>query len=261
MFARKILLPLFTVSILLASCEARYPARETSVICDSCELTIPKVIHQIWHEFPNGSKYPPAEQAEFAKELQRKHPGWKYMLWDNQNSRDFVKQYYPDFLSTYDSYNSPIKRANALRYLLLNYFGGMYLDMSFKGIKNLEPLLKGANFVAAAQDPSTHLLNSAWLASTPNHPILLQLIADLKGHANENLRNATGSQILTEEVNSYLKKYPKEKGAKIYQNNFIYPFRPSQKNDLTPTKCRKNTEHCEILYPNAYLIKFWGNNN
>ena len=96
-----------------------YPSVATDEICESCELVIPKIIHQVWHQFPGGSPEPPAQWQKFSDELQKKHPDWEIKYWDLESSRNFVAQYFPGFLETYDNYDKPIKKADAIRYLLL----------------------------------------------------------------------------------------------------------------------------------------------
>jgi len=36
---------------------------------------------------------------------------------------------YPWFLETFDGYVYPIQRADAIRYFVLYYFGGIYIDL------------------------------------------------------------------------------------------------------------------------------------
>lgn len=36
------------------------------------------------------------------------------MLWTDERSRDFISQYYPWFLDTWDGYTYPIQRADAI---------------------------------------------------------------------------------------------------------------------------------------------------
>jgi len=50
-------------------------------------------------------------------------------LWADASSRNFIKIHYPWFLSTYDGYKFPVQRVDALRYLLMLYYGGIYIDL------------------------------------------------------------------------------------------------------------------------------------
>jgi mannosyltransferase OCH1-like enzyme len=50
-------------------------------------------------------------------------------LWGTEDSREFVREHYPDFLSTYDGYAFPVQRVDTLKYLLMRYYGGIYIDL------------------------------------------------------------------------------------------------------------------------------------
>jgi len=41
----------------------------------------------------------------------------EYMLWTDEVSRKFIVEKYPSFLATFDGYEYPIQRADAIRYL------------------------------------------------------------------------------------------------------------------------------------------------
>lgn len=50
-------------------------------------------------------------------------------LWTDAKSREFIATEYPWFLATFDNYSQPIQRADAIRYFVLNHFGGIYIDL------------------------------------------------------------------------------------------------------------------------------------
>lgn len=41
----------------------------------------------------------------------------EYMLWTDDTSRRFIAEKYPSFLATFEGYEYPIQRADAIRYL------------------------------------------------------------------------------------------------------------------------------------------------
>lgn len=63
------------------------------------------------------------------------------MLWTDISARDFIAEQYPWYLPTFDGYPYPIQRADALRYFVLHYYGGVYLDMDVGCRRSLDPLL------------------------------------------------------------------------------------------------------------------------
>src|ERR1700743_2784709 len=103
---------------------------------------IPHVIHQTWKCDP----LPPHFEL-LADTWKEHHPGWEYKLWTDEMNREFVRLYYPDFLSTYDRYPRNIQRVDAFRYLLLQKEGGVYVDVDFECLRNMSPLLEGQGCV------------------------------------------------------------------------------------------------------------------
>lgn len=45
------------------------------------------------------------------------------------DSRTFLEDEFPWFVSTYDGYKFPIQRVDVMRYFLIRHYGGIYLDM------------------------------------------------------------------------------------------------------------------------------------
>ncbi len=69
-----------------------------------------KVSHQRWQEF--CQKY-----------------GFGYVLWDDDQNRQFISSQFPWFLAKYDAYPHGIQRADAVRYFFGFKFGCIYSDL------------------------------------------------------------------------------------------------------------------------------------
>jgi len=52
------------------------------------------------------------------------HPQYDFMFWDDDNSKEFVAQEFPEILPTWNSYPHLIQRADSLRYMVLYKYGG-----------------------------------------------------------------------------------------------------------------------------------------
>lgn len=63
------------------------------------------------------------------------------MLWTDALSREFIAKEYPWFLQTFDNYPYPIQRADAIRYFVLHYYGGVYMDIDIGCNRSMDPLL------------------------------------------------------------------------------------------------------------------------
>lgn len=58
-------------------------------------------------------------------------------MWTDAKSRELIATEYPWFLNTFDNYSQPIQRADAIRYFVLNHFGGIYIDLDDVGVLQL----------------------------------------------------------------------------------------------------------------------------
>lgn len=52
------------------------------------------------------------------------HPEWEAHLWTDDNAAKFVAERFPSLKDTWEGYQYPIQRVDALRYLVLYHFGG-----------------------------------------------------------------------------------------------------------------------------------------
>ncbi len=227
------------------------------------EVRIPKIIHQIWHAWTPGSK-PSALAQAWTAELKRLHPaseGWTYMHWDNDNSLELVKTRYPEYLSLYQGYVEPIKRTDSIRFFILKTFGGVYVDMHFKPIKNLVPLLRGQTFVVAEHNPDAHEMNNAFMASIPDHPILSDLIKDLASAQDQHVIWATGPIFLSNHVVAFNKNLSSF-SVGVFKRKYLYPTgwwepeisSPEQQGCLN-TVDPVDKRGCIRSYPDAFLVK------
>merc|ERR1712188_54637 len=94
------------------------------------------------------------------------HPDWEYKFWTDKSARDFIAKEYAWFLPTFDGYEFPIQRADALRYFALYHYGGLYADLDLKPSRPLGSFLGNADTV---------------LFETPNMGLTNMIIASKKG--------------------------------------------------------------------------------
>jgi Mannosyltransferase OCH1 and related enzymes len=141
---------------------------------------IPKIIHQMWSEI-----YKPLPKAcsRLAETWKEKHPDWTYLFWNEKMMDDFMKIEYPDYYDLYSSLPYDIQRWDTIRFFILKKMGGLYVDVDYECLENIEPLIEGAD-IAIALEPDSHspglrvpcVLSNALFASIPNHPFLDQAI-------------------------------------------------------------------------------------
>lgn len=134
---------------------------------------IPRIIHQIFFQ---GKAAAPKSYRRYHQTVLKNHSNWQHYFWDETNSRNFLEEKYPWFLATYDSYPYMIQRCDAIRYFLLDHYGGFYIDMDVECLKPLDNLLEDFELVLSKLID----FNNAIIGSIPNHPLWLQVFDELQ---------------------------------------------------------------------------------
>lgn len=141
---------------------------------------IPRIIHQIW----SGLNEPlPVALKELGDTWKKDYPEWTYEFWDNKRINQFINDFYPHLWKTYLEFPYNIQRWDAIRYLILDKIGGMYVDFDYESIKPLDGIFKKMK-CCFASEPIEHLsiferklyINNALMASIPGHPFINEII-------------------------------------------------------------------------------------
>jgi mannosyltransferase OCH1-like enzyme len=105
---------------------------------------IPKVFHRIWV----GPEPLPATAKDYAASWQERHPDWEMELWTDQNI--------PQGQLNRGLYRQTVnlsQRADILAHEVLNQFGGVYIDIDYECLRNIEPLLEGVSYFYGEELP------------------------------------------------------------------------------------------------------------
>ncbi|KAJ9627134.1 CSG1/SUR1-like protein [Taxawa tesnikishii (nom. ined.)] len=151
---------------------AELPAPGSGLI-DGRPQMIPKIIHQTYI----NESIPPVWQEAQASCLELHKDDWEYKLWTDAKSRDFIAAEYPWFLETFENYEYPIQRADAIRYFVLAHYGGIYIDLDDGCNRRLDPLLSYPAWVR--RTVPTGISNDV-MGAVPRHPFFLRVIDDLQ---------------------------------------------------------------------------------
>lgn len=139
------------------------------------------------------------------------HKNSKYMLWTDAGSRDFIAEHYGWFLDTFDGYIYPIQRADAIRYFVLHYYGGVYLDLDVGCLRPLDPLLVYP--VILPKTIPVGVSNDLMFAAK-GHPFLAQTIHNLITFDHSWVLNyptvmfSTGPMFLSAQYGLYTASHP-----------------------------------------------------
>jgi len=182
-----------------------------------CEM-VPKIFHRTWKtKTIDLSVFKPICVESWKKY----NSDYTFILHDDVDNRNFIMNFYPWFLDTYDSYEKNIMRVDAVRYFYLLYYGGIYVDLDFECIKPLDPyIIKEVHLITNLKD----WVSNAFMISAPQQIIFKKLIQNgvLKNKTNNNVLYATGPGMLS----NYLLREHKEYLSKVaLKPELFYPIK------------------------------------
>lgn len=152
--------------------KSELPAPNSTLLSSRPQL-IPKIIHQTYINESIPTQWLAAQQSCIDI-----HPDYEYMLWTDEKSLEFITKEYPWFLNTFVGYKHPIQRADSIRYFVLAYYGGVYIDLDDGCKRRLDPLLSYTAFVR--RTIPTGISNDV-MGAVPQHPFFLRVIESLQG--------------------------------------------------------------------------------
>jgi len=94
-----------------------------------------KIIHQI---FLNIGLKPLDERKDYLKNIEiakKLNPDWKHILWLDSDVDELLKLDYPEILDMWNNFPNKFYKIDFVRYLILNKYGGIYLDLDEECIK------------------------------------------------------------------------------------------------------------------------------
>jgi mannosyltransferase OCH1-like enzyme len=138
---------------------------------------IPRVVHQIWMQ---GKTVIPEKYTEARKSWTLHNPELTLQLWDEVDLQSLVKGTH--WVSVLNLCEKLIQRADVYRCAILEFQGGIYVDMDMHSLKSLEPLLQDLDSLeqdialgyTSFQNTPLHsalACNNAWISSKPNSKV------------------------------------------------------------------------------------------
>lgn len=190
---------------------------------------IPKIIHQVWINEDNREM--PKDWEKSPIEWKKHHPEWEYMLWEKENSRNFIKDNYPEYLEFYDNLEYTIQRCDMIRYFFLYHYGGIYSDLDNYPLENLEKYF----------DPNvdTYFAESAVLkGKSSNNIIVTKKEAPIFLEIHNKLRRKVPFYIMGKHLKVMYITGPELITSIINTKKFNVKLLPSER--FNPYKCNDN---------------------
>jgi mannosyltransferase OCH1-like enzyme len=175
------------------------------------------------------------------------------------------------FLPTYDSYDKEIKRADAIRYMYLYTYGGIYADLDFECLKPFDALLeeyKGYDIILGQMESdlsqwhSSNNIPNAIMISKPGCSFWLRVLERMVVKASSSQGQGrpeveTGPVVLKEVYSSW---FGFER-IKLLPPSILYPISwvTDEEERLTALKADEDTltQTMKSKYPSSYAVTYW----
>jgi mannosyltransferase OCH1-like enzyme len=205
---------------------------------------IPKIIHFIWIGNNIPEKY-----LEYIETWIRYHPDYHFCFWNNNNIPKLVNQ------ELFDNANDYAMKVDILRYELIYFLGGIYIDCDFLCIKNIDELINNLDNFCSYE--SKEFITNAIFGFVREHKFLYNVIENLKYNFfsyknvvnnNSYIPKITGPEYFTELCNIFdkINKYQK---LNIFDTEIFYSY----------TFENKYHNNNIIIQKENYGIHMWGN--
>ena len=155
---------------------------------DTQEEEIPKVIYQTW-----TTKTLPTNMRKCVEKLKDENPNYKYYLYDDNECREFIQQYFnDDVVNAFDKLKPGAYKADLWRYCILYINGGIYLDIKYQPVNGFSFNYLNPNkeyFVLERPgfwEKHHYGIYNALMICKPKNEILLRCIKQIVENTNNN---------------------------------------------------------------------------
>lgn len=211
-------------------------------------IKIPKIIMQTWKtkDIPRHWRSRVSIQALM--------PDWKYYLMTDEDNLNFVKTYFPDFVSHFQMFEYPIQRADAIRYMWLYVNGGVYLDLDLELMKPLDDLFyEDKDLYVVRSANVTNIYTNAFMGAKPKLRVMLQCLEFMTlpyklWHVGKHLKvvNSTGPNMFTRAISS-VKDIAKLEGREDFEVKELPAHLIVACSVCDPKPCSTEGGYCKTL--------------
>lgn len=141
--------------------------------------SIPKIIFQTWK-----TKDVPEQWKDAQKSVIEKNKNFRYVLLTDEDNHAIVKQHFPTFLPYFENFEYNIQRADAIRYVVLYIYGGIYLDLDYVALQPFDELTKMLDdddkLKVGLLKTDTNARTNSFMMSKPRSTFWLECIEEMK---------------------------------------------------------------------------------
>ncbi|CAF1361619.1 unnamed protein product [Rotaria sordida] len=217
------LFDVFMSKILLVNTNYKYNRKSYVQRYLISPIIIPRIFHFIW--LNNNSL---SDNSQRYLELWKKyHPNWKIFLWTHETiiNRKLSLYNQKHFQNSIRNFR---QASDILRYEILYQYGGIYIDLDFEPLKNLEILLHGIQAFVAYE--SEYFICNGIFGAIPGHELTQRLIIQLESnwalYENGTINQQTGPYYITKQVKimQQEEKTTMKDGFQIFAPHIFFPY-------------------------------------
>lgn len=137
--------------------------------------TIPRIIFQTWktHEVPHEWKH--AQES-----IIQMNRTWKYVLLTDDDNLRIVNTHFPDFTPYFVNFPHNIQRADAIRYIIMYVYGGIYVDLDYVALRSFDALALAKEVGLIPSNNVRSIVTNSFIISQPRSTFWLQCIEEMK---------------------------------------------------------------------------------
>ena len=144
------------------------------------------------------------------------NPSYIQVYLSNADCLDFLHRFYPIAVNAYNVLVPGTYKSDVARYCILDYYGGIYLDLSVTVMKKLEDIVRPTDTFVSSTDPSGKMfLFTGFIACTQGHPLMKIILHKIIDNVNSlyygnNPLAITGPDVAGQGVNEFFGRHVNE---------------------------------------------------
>lgn len=223
-------------------------------------VKIPKIIHQIWMKPDEITD----ELLSISKTWRDLNPDWEYRLWNRTSAESLLEEHYPDLLPAHKAYLCEEQRVNAVSYLILHTFGGLYVDMDSECLEPIDRLIGNSECFLGLTLPEESMFCGNptlpvkyFMGCTANHDYFERIIEGMVAFENKLKISyipylteiSTGGLLLA----NTLSRYADKDKITLIPAEYVNPLSESE---IRMAMCGTATPEIEQKVEAAFVIKY-----
>ena len=176
-------------------------------------MKVNKKIHFVWLGPNEISK---KDQGYIKSWVNMYEPlGFEIKIWRDKDAEEF-----DIYQSRKDECYCWAQKADILRVLIVNKYGGTYADTDIQSVKPFDDLMEKHDFIAGMEHPTQKVCcNGLFYAAEPGHPVLAVQEEAFKTRSMKGQANVTTGPVFLSEI---LYKHKTDKTG-IYPRDYFHP--------------------------------------